>query len=426
MNGSSVGKLSRAASGALTFRYSEEWLANADALPISLALPLSPDSYSGPVVSNYFDNLLPDNQDLRRRMQVSLDADSDQPFDLLASAGADCVGAIQLFSSPEMPDVRRIDANPISDAEIARLLRDHHAHPLGMAPEEDDFRLSVAGAQEKTAFLWYRDAWHRPHRATPTTHLFKLPIGMIPANGMDLRDSVENEWLCLRILRAFGLPVPNAEIRDFEDVRVLVVERFDRQWSSDHRWLLRLPQEDACQALGIPPARKYEDRGGPGIEKIMDLLLQSEQPIDDRRVFLRAAILYWLLAAIDGHAKNFSFFLLPGGRCRLTPLYDVISAYPVVARGQMEARKVKMAMAVEGRSRHYRWHEIQGRHWLTTAKKCRFSTREAENLLEEYRVRIDVVADEVSSQLPEEFPAPIFESIAHGLREVRKKLEVPT
>ena len=424
MNGHEVGRLLRAANGVLSFQYSPAWLDAGSATPISLALPLSPDPYSGEAVSNFFDNLLPDNEEIRRRMQVSLGTDSTQPFDLLAGAGADCVGALQLFDSLRMPEVRQIKATPVSDADIARILRDYRRRPLGMAPQEDDFRISMAGAQEKTAFLWYRNAWHRPHATTPTTHVFKLPIGVIEADGIDLRDSIENEWLCLRIGSAFGLPVPNAEIQWFEDVKVLVVERFDRRWSDDGRWLIRLPQEDVCQSLGIPGGRKYEAEGGPGITAIMDLLLQSVRSHEDRCTFFKASIVYWFLAAIDGHAKNFSLFLHPGGRCSLTPLYDIMSAYPLAATRQLDTARFKMAMAVTGKNRHYRWQEIQRRHWISTAKKCRFPREEARALIDGCAERIESIVDEVRQALPEDFPETVAKPIFEGLLAARERTRI--
>ncbi len=419
MNGHQVGILHRGAGGALRFQYSREWLEAPFATPISLSLPLSTDPYSGAVVSDFLDNLLPDSEEIRRRMQTALGSDTAQPFDLLARAGADCVGALQLFGSPDMPDVRRVEATEVSDAEIARMLRDYRRRPLGMAPEEDDFRISIAGAQEKTAFLWYRDAWHRPHATTPTTHLFKLPIG--PTTYVGLRDSVENEWLCLKIAAAFGLPTPEAEIQRFEDVKVLVVERFDRRWSNEGTWLIRLPTEDMCQSLGVPPARKYEADGGPGIVTIMDLLLQSLLPHEDRCTFFRASVVYWLLAAIDGHAKNFSLFLHPGGRCNLTPVYDIMSAYPLAP--ELDAGERKMAMAVTGKNRHYHWQEVLRRHWLTTAKKCNFPQEEAEAVLDDCASRVDPAIDRVRQSLPPGFPDQVEDPLLLGLAAARQRLE---
>lgn len=141
------------------------------------------------------------------------------------------------------------------------------------------------------------------------------------------------------------------------------------------KWFMRLPQEDFCQATATPPGLKYESDGGPGIEKIMETLLGSQNAAEDRRDFMRRQLVFWLLAAIDGHAKTFSIFLLAGGAYRLTPRHDILSAYPVLGhdRGKLSPEKIKMAMAVQGKSRHYRWQEISARHWIETARRCGFS-----------------------------------------------------
>lgn len=129
------------------------------------------------------------------------------------------------------------------------------------------------------------------------------------------------------------------------------VERFDRMWwenEAGKRWLLRLPQEDMCQATGTPPHLKYESDGGPGVRSIMKLLATSRNPDRDRRTFFQAQVLFWMLRATDGHAKNFSISLRPGGTYELAPLYDVLSAYPVIGKGanQLSPFKARMAMAV--------------------------------------------------------------------------------
>ena len=426
MNGTEVGELRRVSGGELRFHYAPTWLERSTAAPISLSMPLSTTLYGGDVVWNFFENLLPDDRGIRRRMQRSLGADSTRPFDLLEQAGADCVGALQLIEMPSTggpawPDVRRVESTPLSDAWIAERLRTYREHPLGMAPDEDDFRISVAGAQEKAAFLWRDDAWHRPSGATPTTHIFKLPIGRVE-HGIDLSDSVENEWLCLRIAAAFGLPVPPAEIHRFEDVTVLVVERFDRRWARDRSWIIRLPQEDTCQSLGVSPGRKYESDGGPGIAAIMELLLQSEQPSEDRAIFFRAVVVFWLLAAIDGHAKNFSVFLHPGGGCRLAPLYDILSAYPILAKRGLAPQEIKTAMAADGKSRHYDWAKILGRHWLSTARKARFPASDASAVLEDCVARIPAVIETAASELPKGFPAHVADPILEGIEATGRRL----
>jgi len=373
LNGIRVGALTRFPGGGMGFAYAQNWLESEGGRPISMSLPLRKEPYGGDDVYNFFDNLLPDSPAIRARVQARFQCATDRPFDLLESVGGDCVGAIQLLSSSDEPEVKRIEAIPMQEEEIARLLRNYREAPLGMSPEVDDFRISMAGAQEKTALLRFKGQWCRPVGATPTSHIFKLPIGVIEDKGIDLADSCENEWLCHKIAIAFGLPAARSEISVFEDQKVLIVERFDRKWSQDGSWLMRLPTEDACQALGVSPQLKYESDGGPGMADIMDLLLGSETARADRDLFFKTHIFFWLLAAIDGHAKNFSFFILPDGAFQLTPLYDVMTAYPVIAKGQLAVHKATLAMALHGKNRHYRLQWIQPRHWISTASNIKYS-----------------------------------------------------
>lgn len=421
MNGLLVGRLSKSSSG-LSFTYESTWLQTPGARPISLSLPLSARYHEGNKVYNFFDNLLPDNEIIKTRIQTLFQAPSKQPFDLLSSIGHDCVGAIQLCQDEEAADIKSMHMESLNDEQIALILKGYRQAPLGMTRDDKDFRISIAGAQEKTALLLKDNQWHRPLGTTPTSHIFKLPIGFIEHQQIDLRDSCENEWLCHKIAKAFGLPVASMEISYFQNVKVLVVTRFDRRMSKDGTWLMRLPQEDMCQALGYSPALKYQVDGGPGISEIMALLLGSEQAILDRQRFYQYQILFWLLAAIDGHAKNFSIFINQEGRFQLTPLYDVISAYPLLQNKQLQKQKIKMAMPLRSSNLHYHWYTLQRRYFLSTAKTIRFSEQEAERILDQMLQQVEQVINNVSAELDKSFPSSIAEPIFNGMLNCRNRL----
>lgn len=422
MNGRLVGYLRKLSSGALKFQYAPEWLATSGARPISLSLPLKAAAYEGDRVYNFFDNLLPDSERIRAMIQARFQMTSNQPFDLLAAIGLDCVGAIQLCAGQAVTDVEKVLTQPLTTPEIVKILEGYRTAPLGMLESIDDFRISVAGAQEKTALLWHDGQWCLPKGATPTSHLFKLPIGAIGHANLDLSASCENEWLCLEIAKAFGFDTARAEVQQFDTVKALVVERFDRRWSANGQWLMRLPQEDMCQALGVSPNLKYQSDGGPGIADIMKVLLGSRNAEVDRETFFRSQILFWLLAAPDGHAKNFSLYLEPEGRYRLTPLYDVMSAYPLMAMNTLPRQKVKMAMALRGTKKNiYNWDMIQPRHFLSMANAIGFSTQKAENLVLEMLRKVDSVIDQVSRHLPSEFPTDISEPILQGMHSLARQ-----
>lgn len=412
MNGLLVGELWKHASGALRFQYSQEWMDSEYARALSLSLPLASKVYEGDVIYNFLDNLLPDNDMIRGKMQSRFQTPTTQPFDLLKAVGRDCVGAIQLSSElPQKP--MSITATPLLNKDVAELLKGYGINPLGMM-NGSDFRISIAGAQEKTALLKMEGKWYLPQGTTPTTHILKLPIGTLIQNGLDLSQSCENEWLCMQITQAYGLPVAQAEVLMFEDQKVLAVQRFDRKWRAGNE-LVRLPQEDMCQALGIAPAVKYESEGGPSIEQIMHILRGSQNAQLDRENFFKSQILFWLLAAPDGHGKNFSLFIEANNAYRLTPLYDILSAYPLMADKGLQKQKIKMAMALQGKNRHYKWHSFQPRHFITTANKIGYSESLALKHLSDMCRQTNDVIKKVQAQLPQDFPNNIADPIFRGL-----------
>ena len=419
MNGYEVGEYIQRRSGAQEFNYSDSWLERRGAIPISLSLPLTDKSHKGEIVYNYFDNLLPDSMDIRNRIQAKFGVKTNRPFDLLSSIGRDCVGAVQLLNQRATVDVKKIEGATLSTKEIVEELRNYQTSPLGMSGDHE-FRISLAGAQEKTALLLHDGQWQRPIGATPTTHIFKLPVGRIEHAGIDLSDSVENEWLCMEVIRGFGLPVPITSMEEFEDVKVLVIKRFDREIAEDGSWIIRHPVEDMCQANGIAPALKYESDGGPGISPIMDLLRSSIRPEEDRKQFMQSVFLFWLLGATDGHAKNFSIFLKQGGRFQLTPIYDVISTYPLIEKRQLELKKINMAMALTGKNKHYRWNEIMPRHWFDESKNVDFPESEMQAIIDQTLGKIKSVISELTLRLPEGFPeeisGPIFDGISNAAK----------
>ena len=378
-----------------------------------MSLPLREDPYRGEPVAAVFENLLPDSEILRRRVAERVGARGADAYSLLSRIGRDCVGAMQFIPQDEGTDndATGIRGSVINDQEIEKLLKNLVRAPLGVGGDSD-FRISVAGAQEKTALLQYNGKWWKPHGTTPTTHILKPQIGTLP-NGIDLSNSVENEYYCLKVMAAFGLPMNAAEMVIFGETKTLVIERFDRKWTADGR-LLRIAQEDFCQALSCPPSLKYQNQGGPGMVDILKFLKGSDSPAEDQKLFLKAQILFWLIGATDGHAKNFSIFLGRGGRFKLTPFYDVLTAQPSLDDRQIERKQLKLAMSV-GESRHYRIDEIKGHHFIQTAQRAGLPSQLAIDVLEEVSQSASLAMNTVEKQLPKDFPEQIHNSLNAGL-----------
>jgi serine/threonine-protein kinase HipA len=413
VNGRRVGRLRKETSGSIDFQYDGSWLEWEHTFPISLSLPLREDRYVGSSVVAVFDNLLPDGDTIRRRLAERVRAGGDDAYCLLTAIGRDCVGALQFLPGDEEPEAMgKPQGEIVNDKRVAAILADLVRTPLGLSPENEEFRISIAGAQEKTALLHWKDHWCIPHGSTPTTHILKPQIGLL-RSGIDLSKSVENEHFCMELARELGIPTAKTTVVDFEDQRVLVVERFDRQWTRDKR-LLRLPQEDCCQALSVPPARKYQTDGGPGIEQVLELLKASDSPAEDQRLFVRAQLVFWLLGATDGHAKNFSIFIHPGGGFRLTPVYDVMSSQPTLDAHQIPRKKMRLAMSV-GDSRHYLIDTVMPRHFVESAEKVGVPGSVVREQLKELVDLAPRAIETVTKSLPPGFPGDISTSIVRGV-----------
>lgn len=418
MNGELVGRWS-VDRGSHRFRYDPSWPLSPRARALSLSLPIDAGlEIQGDAVRHYFDNLLPDNERIRARLGKRFRLKSADTFSLLEAIGRDCVGAVQLLPGDATPaGWNSITCDRMTEDQIVELLQ---AVPSDATPErfQDDelFRISIAGAQEKTALLRYGAQWCRPHGATPTTHIFKLPLGLIAGSRrVDASDSVQNEWLCAQILRALGLPVAETSMDSFGGQTVLVVERFDRQWMDGDRWIARIPQEDFCQALGVAPDRKYEQHGGPGMARCLSLL-QGSSETQDRSLFLQTQLAFALMAATDGHAKNFSLFLQRGSRYQMTPLYDVLSMWPYFGPGpnQFNVHRAGLAMAVRSKNTHYLFNTIHLRHWKQLAMQN--GGARVWDVMLALLDRVDAALNAVEATLPDGFPDRTWDAIATGMR----------
>lgn len=407
-----VGVLKKHVDSSITFKYDDEWVE--DGIAISLSLPLVNKEYIGSEVSSFFDNLLPENDRLRKLIAKKFRAHSDNAYDLLSTIGRDCVGALTFLPyGDEVNFQNQLQLSSINDDEIAQKIHGlSTVTPLGMG-DEDDFRLSIAGAQEKMALFKKDGKWYVPHGVTPTTHIFKLPMERL-LDGTSFSDSVDNEWVSLKICEKLGLEVAKAEIEKFADKRVLVVERFDRVWAKDESGkdiLLRKFQEDLCQSLGIPAHLKYQVDGGPGVYSIMDFLRASTFSSVDRKKFMTSMLIFDLLAAPDGHAKNFSIFLDPYG-FELSPIYDVMSGH--FLSKDPNNSNIKLAMSA-GDSKHYRLKKIRLKHWYESAKKSRFSFRDMDAIVESLKESV-VKLNFSSSELPNDLNDRSLNIILEGIK----------
>jgi serine/threonine-protein kinase HipA len=340
LDDATAGVLSRLRGGQLRFDYADEYRASTGVTPLSVTMPTHIRSHSDHVVTPWLWNLLPDNGDVLARWARQFQVSASSPFSLLAAPiGLDCAGAVR-FVPPELVKQevnRRGQVTWLTDDQVAERLRELRADSTAWLGKSFTGQFSLAGAQAKTALLYQDDRWGVPHGAAATTHILKPAVA-----GLDDHDL--NEHLCLDAARRAGLVAARTHVARFGEETAIVVDRYDRRLADAH--MIRVHQEDLCQALGIHPAWKYQSEGGPGPRQIVELFRRVMSPRNaDIAVgrFFDALVWNWLIGGTDAHAKNYSL-LLAGGQVRLAPLYDVASTLPY---GTHE-RKLKLAMKIGG------------------------------------------------------------------------------
>ena len=346
-NENKAGRLMQNNSGQLEFTYYPEYLNSKQPWPLSVSLKLQKESFKDRITRPFFSGFLPDDM-MRKRLAQKLKVSEKNPFALLEIVGGECAGAVSLYPEGKQPhredpeDIQLLEEPDLD--EVIKLLR---RHPL--LAGEKNVRLSLAGAQDKVGVRLIENKIALMRGGAPTTHILKPLI----TDRNSITDSIHNEFFCLQLAQEVGIPAPRAEIRFASREPFLLIERYDRILENEK--IIRLHQEDFCQALSIPPENKYEREGGPGIKSCLDVIQDySIQPIPDQIKFLKIIIFNYLIGNNDAHGKNFSF-LHQQGKVSLAPVYDLLSTvvYPDL--------DPKMAMKIGGK---YKPEEIYLRHWL--------------------------------------------------------------
>lgn len=351
-----IGAVRRDRSGRVTFVYNETWRRKRDAVPLSLSMPLAAAEHGHATVDAFLRGLLPDNERVLDAWGKQFQVSARNAFSLLTHVGEDCAGAVR-FAAPERAEqlAREGDGEVqwLDEKDVGHRLRALRADVAAWRSPGDTGQFSLAGAQPKTALLFDGTRWGVPSGRIPTTHILKPGV---PGLG----GHAENEHFCLALAGELGLPVASSSIEHFDGEVAIVVERYDRV--RDDKRVVRIHQEDICQALAVHPERKYENDGGPGARAVATLLRTSSRaPNEDVETFVQALAYNWLIAGTDGHAKNYSVLLGAASKVRLAPLYDIASALPYQGP---ELRKLKLAMKIGDK---YRIREVGLHEWRKLA-----------------------------------------------------------
>ncbi|MEI2457280.1 type II toxin-antitoxin system HipA family toxin [Lysobacter firmicutimachus] len=359
LNGQHIGTVWTDRAGGLHFRYESAWRDSPEAIPLSLCLPFSFESFDQERISAVLWGLLPDNAHTLQRWAQAYQVSASNPVALLAHVGEDCAGALQFIKPERLQDLLegKMDGQePLDEADIADRLRRLRQDSGASRRPDDVGQFSLAGAQPKIALLEEDARWYVPSGRIPTTHILKPPSG-------DFDGFAENEHFCLRLAAELGMNSARTQVVRFGNEKAICVERYDRDRREDGAWQ-RIHQEDFCQALATPPQRKYQNQGGPSPKSMAALLrLHSSDAREDVEQLFLALGFNWMIAGTDAHAKNYSLLLGERGAIRLAPLYDISSVLPYKKRLQ---RKINLAMKI---GNHYRWWDVNINDWISLSSE---------------------------------------------------------
>lgn len=334
--------------GGFAFRYDADYLASSKE-PLSLSLPLQEEEFDTAQTEPFFSGLLPDEA-FRKRLARYLGVSEENTFSLLQAVGRECAGAVAFYPVGETPEApKQEDREELDDKKLLELLDLMKTQPL--LAEHDGIRLSLAGSQNKMAVGYENGKVFLIKNGSPTTHILK-PV----MERAEIDYSVQNEFFCMKLAKRCGLSAPQVHIVQVGDISCFVVDRYDRAEIGGKT--VRVHQEDFCQALGIPPTKKYEVEGGPSVKDGIALLKRnSALPVADIDAFLKMVEFNYLIGNADAHGKNFSILYGKNG-IRLAPVYDVMDTdvYPRVSK--------KMAMKI---GKKYDAPYIFKHHWLSYA-----------------------------------------------------------
>ena len=312
-HGSIIGTLSINKGRRYVFSYMDEWLQKEDAIPISISLPLTPGEFDEDKSMSFFSNLLPEST-IRDKLAKKYKLSEDDSYGLLEIIGGECAGAISILPSENKFEDSG-EYKEISNDELSDILEDISKRPF--LAGEKGLRLSLAGAQDKIPIYYNDDKFYLTKGNNASTHIIKTPI------SDDYPYSVINEVFCMKLAKELGFQIPEVTIIRNTRNPFYLIERYDR-FENDNGEIIRLHQEDFCQALSITPEQKYEKEGGPSLTQCFKLVDEhSTNPAKDKQYLLKWIMFNILIGNADSHAKNLSF-LYDDGSTTLSPFYDLL------------------------------------------------------------------------------------------------------
>lgn len=379
LHGLQVGVL-RLVNGKMEFTYDE----NAQK-PISLSLPLQKEPFKEKVCRAFFGGLLPENPNMRELLAKKYNINVNDDFKLLKEIGRDCAGALSFHEMTEPQksyQMLKIEGSILSDEELTKYLEELPYRPyLGK-------RLSLAGAQEKTAVCVINGKIALPNNDIPTTHIIKTALPKYV-------QSIQNEYICMKAAKEIGLEVAEVEIRKVGEIEFLLVERFDRKYSNNLE-CERILQEDFAQSLGVQARDKYKVT----FKDCLKVLNQTATPANSKLRFVRQVIFNYLIGNTDAHAKNFSVYLTNDG-ITLTPAYDLLCS-SIYDCDQRIAMKL-------GKARYY--SDVTEKDWEIFVQDLDISYKLVQAELERQKEYLPKIVEKLTKELDCEVGAKILDYV---------------
>lgn len=387
LNKDFVGTLSKDDNGGICFQYDK----NAKK-QLSLSLPIREEEFFNKDCKGFFNGLLPESEQVRISIGKKYGVNPKNDFSLLSAIGYDCAGAVAFFEDrpKNLKDCYEIKGNILSDEEFEKYIKELPKKPLALG---SDKRLSLAGAQDKTAVVLIKGNIAIPKDNVPSTHIVKPAI-----NG--LNETIENEYLCMKVAEKMGIQIPKIQIRQAKDTEYLLIKRYDREIINGK--IKRIHQEDFCQASNIASAYKYQSEGGVDFKRCIEILKQTSRPAVSIKQFVELMVFNYLIGNNDAHGKNFSILHYDTGEIVFAPAYDILctSVYSELSS--------KMAMKIGG---YYESDKIYPRHFERMAKDIGISYTQLKKILINQCEILPDIVKEVSQSFKNTIGKDIFDVV---------------
>jgi serine/threonine-protein kinase HipA len=393
----------------INFSYDAKYLAS-DVMPLSVSMPLREEPFPQNIALPFFDGLLPEGEQ-RRELGEALHIASTSTMKMLSALAGECVGDLILID--DNMDIAQTFADagyvPLSTGDLEKLLRPQSIERTRFIAAK---RLSLAGAQAKIGLFWEHGQWFATRGLAPTTHIIK------PASRFD-PTVLANEFFMMRLAKSCGLDIPKTWITRAGAHCGFVVERFDRL-KVDGK-VIRLGQEDYCQALSVMPEAKYENNGGPGLKDLFTTtLLHTTPPRPNLQKLLRIVVFNYLTGNCDAHAKNFSLLRGPDTTSlSLAPAYDLVCT---TFYGERLLSSMAMRLGI-----HSRIDRVDAQDFALFAEEAGISFKVVADMMTLLRDAVAEQVDAVLASVTDEAPeyAPIARELRdHLLKEMESRVRL--